>query len=56
MDGLPIKQDVYSASAVFAGDLDICLAGCHGNGSPLLPDGHCIPVVAGKNVAAGTAN
>mgnify|MGYP000738005294 CR=1 FL=1 len=47
-----------SSNTKFAckGDFDICLAGCHGDGSALLPDGQVVPIVPGKNVAAGTAN
>jgi hypothetical protein len=56
MDGLPIKKDIDSAPTVFAGYFDVCLAGFHGDGSAFFPDGQCIPVVAGKNIAAGATN
>jgi hypothetical protein len=53
MDGLSIKQNVDSAPTVFASDFDICLAGCHGDGSSLLPDGQAASIVPGENVSAG---
>lgn len=53
MDGLSIKQNVDSAPTVLAGDFDICLAGCHGDGSALLPDGQVVSIVPGEDVSAG---
>lgn len=53
MDGLSIKQNVDSAPAVLAGDFDICLAGCHGDGSAFFPDGQAASIVPGENVSAG---
>ena len=56
MDGLPIKKDIDSAPTVFAGDFDICLAGCHGNGSSLLPDGQVVSIVASQDIPTVAAN
>ena len=56
MDGLPIKKDVDFAPAVLAGDFDICLAGCHGDGSALLPDGQAASIVPGEDVSTDAAN
>ena len=56
MDGLSIKQNVDSAPAVLAGDFDICLAGCHGDGSALLPDGQAASIVPGEDVSTDAAN
>ena len=56
MDGLFIEQNIDCALAVFAGDLDICPTGCHGNGSPLLPDSQAASIVPGEDVSAGAAN
>ena len=53
MDGLPIKKDVDSAPTVFAGYFDVCLTGCHGDGSPLLQDGQAASIVPGEDVSAG---
>lgn len=56
MDGLSIKQNVDSAPTVFASDFDICLAGCHGNGASLLPDGQIVSIVAGQDIPTVAAN
>lgn len=56
MDGLPIKKDVDSAPAVLAGDFDICLAGCHGDGSALFPDGQVVSIVASQDIPTVAAN
>lgn len=56
MDGLSIKQNVDSAPAVLAGDFDICLAGCHGDGSAFFPDGQAASIVPGEDVSTDAAN
>lgn len=56
MDGLSIKQNVDSAPTVLAGDFDICLAGCHGDGSALLPDGQVVSIVASQDIPTVAAN
>ena len=56
MIGLSVKQNVDSAPTVFAGYFDVCLTGCHGDGSALLPDGQVVPIVPGKDVSTDAAN
>lgn len=56
MDGLPIKKDVDSAPTVFAGYFDVCLTGCHGNGSAFFPNGQIVSIVPGEDVSAGATN
>ena len=42
--------------AVLASDLDSCLAGFHGDGSALLPDGQAASIVPGEDVSTDAAN
>lgn len=56
MIGLSIKQNVDSAPTVFAGYFDVCLTGCHGDGSALLPYGQVVPIVASEDVSTDAAN
>lgn len=56
MDGLPIKKDVDFAPTVFAGYFDVCLTGCHGDGSALFPDGQVVSIVASQDIPTVAAN
>lgn len=56
MDGLPIKKDVDSAPTVFAGYFDVCLTGCHGNGSAFFPNGQVASIVASQDIPTVAAN
>ena len=42
--------------AVLASDLDSCLAGFHGDGSALFPDGQVVSIIASQDIPTVAAN